>query len=391
MGRGRPKRIVPTIAAMGRFSDEDSNSEDWYQVGGNGNEGEARKTTPLATDADDKGQKQWTNLFVGSTYATKGMDLSYIAPITKNGEVRVELCKEEIEVETQKWKLALILYVVGGSPTIGAMERYIASVWNFVSKPKVYFHNDGYFVVRFNSIKDRDEVLYSGPHMLNNKPIIVKVWSGDFDFNKEVLQTIAVWVKYPNLPLNYWGNRALSRISSGLGVPLYADTCTTQVDRVSYARVLVEMDVTKELPKSIKVTDPNGREFVQEVAYDLVSEFCIKCMQVGHQCRMVEQPKMRNKSTKQKQEWQPKVIPKAKEPVVMEQSQGRVISNEKNVSSNASISGIEEQKWQTVIGKSAARKSKMQIELPSQVGEGTSRQLGDAGQEGATQTLFIPV
>ncbi|XP_070049132.1 uncharacterized protein [Nicotiana tomentosiformis] len=297
------------------------------------------------------------------------MDLSFIAPTIKNGELIVELCKEEIKKETQKWKQALILYVVGGSPTIGVMERYIASVWNFVAKPKVYFHNDGYFVVRFNSIEDRDEVMYSGPHMLNNKPIIVKMWSANFDFNKEVLQTILVWVKYPNLLLNCWENRSLSRISSGLRIPLYVDACTTQVDRISYARVLVEMDVTKELPRSIKVTDPNGREFIQEIAYDWVPEFYTKCMQ---------------------------------EIVVKEQS--KLI--EPNIEGNASTStlvasagigalkGNKEQVWQTVIRKSVARsrerqpvnavnvlngfnlltESKLQLAMPRQMEEGTSRQ-----------------
>ncbi|XP_075087806.1 uncharacterized protein LOC142169792 [Nicotiana tabacum] len=141
------------------------------------------------------------------------MDLNFIALTIKNGKVIVELCKEEVEEETRKWKQALILYVVGGAPAIGAMERFIASVWNFAIKPKIYFHNDGYFVV----------------------------WSADFDFNKEVLQIIPVWVKYPNLPLNCWGAKSLSRISSGLGIPLYADACTAQLDRISYARVLIEI------------------------------------------------------------------------------------------------------------------------------------------------------
>ncbi|WMV19307.1 hypothetical protein MTR67_012692 [Solanum verrucosum] len=40
-----------------------------------------------------------------------------------------------------------------------------------------------------------------------------------------------------------------SRISSGLGASLYADECTTKMDRISYARVFVEMDVARELPK----------------------------------------------------------------------------------------------------------------------------------------------
>ncbi|KAG5576040.1 hypothetical protein H5410_056174 [Solanum commersonii] len=101
----------------------------------------------------------------------KGMSLNYVNPIMRNGEHVIELKKEEIEKATEKWKQALILYVVGESPTIAAIERYIALQVNTVSKPKVYYHNDGYFLVKFASVDDRNEVLYSRPHMLNNKPI----------------------------------------------------------------------------------------------------------------------------------------------------------------------------------------------------------------------------
>ncbi|XP_019256569.1 PREDICTED: uncharacterized protein LOC109235000 [Nicotiana attenuata] len=362
------------------------------------------KNVAIGASSVEKGQKQRANLFVRSNFAAKGMDLSFIAPTLKNGKVIVELCKEEIEEETLKWKQALILYVVGGIPTIGATERYIASVWKFIAKPKVYFHNDGYFMVRFNSIEDRDEVLYSGPHMPNNKPIIVKVWSADFDINKEVLQTIPVWFK----------------ISSGLGIPLYADACTTQVDRISYARVLVEMNVAKELPRSIKVTDPNGREFVQEIAYDWVPEFCNKCIQVGHKCRVDEQvgPKLKAKNPNQKQEWQPKPVLKVQEAADKEQPKMTAPSIEGNASTSTLVASAsigarkrdEEQARQTFIGKTTARsrerqsvdvvnvlngfnlltESELQLAMPRQMEEGTSRQQGNNGQEGTMQPLFIP-
>lgn len=67
------------------------------------------------------------------------------------------------------------MFVVGEFPTIVAIERYITLQVNTVSRPKVYNHNDGYFLVRFASVDNRNEVLCSGPHMLNSKPIIVKV------------------------------------------------------------------------------------------------------------------------------------------------------------------------------------------------------------------------
>ncbi|KAH0776135.1 hypothetical protein KY290_007546 [Solanum tuberosum] len=130
--------------------------------------------------------------------------------------------------------------------------------------------------MRFGSFEDRDEVLYSWPYMLGNKPIIVKTCLPYFDLNKEIMQTTPIWVKFPFIPLNYWGIQSLSRSCSGLGIPLFADECTTQVDRVSYARVLIEMDISQKLPADIKVEDPNGKEFNQKVVYEWVPAYCPK-------------------------------------------------------------------------------------------------------------------
>lgn len=66
-------------------------------------------------------------------------------------------------------------------------------------------------------------------------------------------------MKLPNLPLNGWSKEALSRIGSGLGRPLCADDSTTKAERISCAQILVEMDVTRTLPSSVKVCDPTGK------------------------------------------------------------------------------------------------------------------------------------
>lgn len=102
-----------------------------------------------------------------------------------------------------------------------------------MKKPMVYYHNAGYFVIKFDSVAERDVVIQSGPYMLNNRPTMLREWKADFDFNEEVLKTIPLWIKLPNLPLNCWGMDSLSRIGSGLGKPVYADDCTTKVDRIT--------------------------------------------------------------------------------------------------------------------------------------------------------------
>ncbi|XP_070055446.1 uncharacterized protein [Nicotiana tomentosiformis] len=231
--------------------------------------------------------KIWANILTGKILAAKGMSLTYILPVMIDGERVVQLQVEEIAEETKKWNRALILYVVGDSPSIGAVGRIIATNWNFAAKPKVYYHNDDYFVIQFDNLEDRYALLYSRPYAINSKPVIVKPWSPEFNLGDEVLHTIPLWVQLPNLQLNCWGLKTLSRIGSGLGTPLFTDACTSGVDHLSYARTLVQMDVTKELPTSVKVQDPNGKMFSQPVEYNWKPLYCHTFLQVGHSCQQV--------------------------------------------------------------------------------------------------------
>lgn len=93
-----------------------------------------------------------------------------------------------------------------------------------------------------------------------------------------------MWVKLPNLPLNCWSTDSLSRLGSLLGVPIYADECTTKQLHIPFARILVEMDVTREIPEEIQFEDPNGACLKQKVTYDWLPPFCKKCQKLGHQC-----------------------------------------------------------------------------------------------------------
>lgn len=83
-------------------------------------------------------------------------------------------------------------------------------------------------------------ILYAGPYMFYGKATVVP----DFHFHNEVLRTVPLWVRLPNLPLHCWSSSSLSILGSGLGVPICADSCTSRQLRVSFARMLVEVDVT---------------------------------------------------------------------------------------------------------------------------------------------------
>lgn len=50
----------------------------------------------------------------------------------------------------------------------------------------------------------------------------------------------------------------------------------------SFARNLIEMDVTRPLPKMIKLRDPKGSELEQQIWHERKLIFCQKCLQVDH-------------------------------------------------------------------------------------------------------------
>lgn len=115
----------------------------------------------------------------------------------------------------------------------------------------MFKHEEGYFMIKLINRDVRDTILYSGLHLFYGKLMIVKQWSANFNFQSKVLKVVPIRVKLPNLPLNCWSEDSLSRIGSLLGIPLYADECTTKYLRVSFARILVQMDVTKEIIKEV--------------------------------------------------------------------------------------------------------------------------------------------
>lgn len=115
-------------------------------------------------------------------------------------------------------------------------------------------------------------------------------------------------MRFPNLSLNCWAENSLGRLGSVLGVPLCADECTSQQSQISYARLLIEIDVTKPLDSVILVEGGHGVVFEQEVTYEWVPHFCVKCNQVGHNCERQHTVKKRKKH---KRVWVPK---KNKEP-----------------------------------------------------------------------------
>uniref|UniRef100_M1CYZ4 Uncharacterized protein n=1 Tax=Solanum tuberosum TaxID=4113 RepID=M1CYZ4_SOLTU len=98
--------------------------------------------TTRNTGGQSKGKEKntdelWTNMFKNNRAANNGMNLTYFPPQIVDGQTMVQLEEDEVQVEEDKWKSALIAYVIRECHGYNTMHRYITMNWTTVTKSDV--------------------------------------------------------------------------------------------------------------------------------------------------------------------------------------------------------------------------------------------------------------
>ncbi|GJT84542.1 zinc knuckle CX2CX4HX4C containing protein [Tanacetum coccineum] len=76
-------------------------------------------------------------------------------------------------------------------------------------------------------------IVNNGPWMVKNKPLIVQKWDINVCLDKTDLDTISLWVKICNVPLEAWTVKGISALASRVGRPLVMDNVS---DSMQYGR-----------------------------------------------------------------------------------------------------------------------------------------------------------
>lgn len=84
------------------------------------------------------------------------------------------------------------------------------------------------------------------------------------------------------LPLQCWNTRAISKIASKIGKPICINNVTKERKRISYARVLVEIDTSVAPIEVFDVKLPSRITYAQYVFYENLPKFCNYCFMFGH-------------------------------------------------------------------------------------------------------------
>ncbi|XP_070004295.1 uncharacterized protein LOC142163443 [Nicotiana tabacum] len=134
-------------------------------------------------------------------------------------------------------------------------------------------------------MEDRNRVVEEGVQMFDRKPVIGKAWKPDMDLTKTQMEKIPVWVRLLDLDIKYWDKTTLTKIAGLIGQPLKAGSATTQRERLTYARVLVEIELNQTYPTTIMFENEYEKIVEQNVVYDWEPVLCGKCGNYGHEMK----------------------------------------------------------------------------------------------------------
>ncbi|KAL5760949.1 hypothetical protein ACOSQ2_019787 [Xanthoceras sorbifolium] len=184
-------------------------------------------------------------------------------------ELKSKLCKP--------WANVLILKIMGRSHSLNFMIQKLTQKWSLVGQWQLTDLEDGYFVARFQFVADLEYVLTEGPWMVTNQYLVVQRWRPNFVPGEEPIRVMPVWLRLSGLPMEWVDAGFLWKLGGILGKTCRVDQITEAQSRGRYARLCIEIDISKPLRSYMKV---DGK--IIRIEYENLSMVCFICGKVGH-------------------------------------------------------------------------------------------------------------
>ncbi|KAK5776422.1 hypothetical protein PVK06_044381 [Gossypium arboreum] len=132
---------------------------------------------------------------------------------------------EEKREMHKPWRTALIVKLLGKILGIKALSSKVQQLWRLEGNYKIIDLDNDYFLFK-----------------LNRNHIIIMSWN---EPSCDKIEFLIAWVHFSKLPLKYYTVMAVWRIVSCVGRVICIDWNTEDVQRGGFARVCIDLDLTK--------------------------------------------------------------------------------------------------------------------------------------------------
>ncbi|XVE81857.1 hypothetical protein DITRI_Ditri15bG0099800 [Diplodiscus trichospermus] len=163
--------------------------------------------------------------------------------------VRVSF-KEKRRLRSQ-WSKALIIKLIGHTVGFNFLTRRLRALWQIKYPMEVIDVGNDAYVVHLSYEEEYERALFNGPWTIADHYLAVQKWFHDFDPHNFCLPLI--------------------------GNPLRVDQTTLSTARGRFARLCVEIDLSKPLLAKFRL-----RKKIRRIEYESMHTICFNCGRYGH-------------------------------------------------------------------------------------------------------------
>lgn len=234
-------------------------------------------------------------------------DRPFPSPCIKGDPLSIKICQEEYQmgVEDCRKVLRACLTLNKGDKPFSArdLSAKIGKIWKTTAGWKMVPLGKGFYDFHFESMEDLKKIWAAGT--VNLKPGLLRFsqWTKDFKLLVQKQTHVSLWIRLVELPQEYWRERTLKEIASVVGTPIDIDGPTRNRLFGHYARILVDIDLSKKAYDEVLV-ERDGFAFMVEIQYERRPLFCHHCYSIGHNittCRWLNPQAAKEKVDRGKQ------------------------------------------------------------------------------------------
>ncbi|KAJ4975108.1 hypothetical protein NE237_000214 [Protea cynaroides] len=227
-----------------------------------------------------RGRCRWTRKGAGGIAHAMILQAAYerqqmMHSIADGGIAHAMILQAAYERQLQKFEHSLIGRMDSRGMLISDIEDILRKQW----KPISFDLGKGFFTFRFFPERDMQFVWQRGLSKVNRHAIKFQKWEPDFNVKKQTISRNLQWVRFPNLPFEYWAESILYFIARLVGDPV-------AMDLGRFAGVCIEVDKKASKVNEVLVGKIKGQSgkffFKQPVEFEEPPAKRSICSKFGH-------------------------------------------------------------------------------------------------------------
>ncbi|KEH17480.1 DUF4283 domain protein [Medicago truncatula] len=192
----------------------------------------------------------------------------YPVPCIKGDSLSIRICQDEYVKGLEDCQYALrgrLTLSKGDKPyTARDLASKLGKIWKILHQWKMVPLGRGFYDFLFENHDDFNRTWTAGTISLQPGLLRLSQWTKDFNHNAQTQTHASLWIRLVALPHDYWRERTLKEIASAVGTPISIDGPTRNRAFGHYARILVDIDLSKRVYDEILV-EREGFTFNVEV------------------------------------------------------------------------------------------------------------------------------